>query len=406
MMMEEETPQMEHEAEKIADELKEAAQTNVTQASPLKGASVAATPSWTSSQTGSPGSSEHHISLPSGSNTQFSSSPGPAVSAPPPTGGFVPSHTPKMHHIGPPSPLSQNIFTPAAMSPSVQATNISTTSVNPPYFVDQTQMSASGQTTISTNEFNVETDFQVVGSGASHSPHSATKSDGIFGWFSGSGIVNKVLEKTKSSVETMITTLDPGMKEVIYSGGDVGIVVTSKKELKVGAVRQAFQEVFGRATVVGVESQPTIAPQPVGYSAGHKGAEERIQNLRISGHVHDSQVAISVENFIVEQLPEKWFDVGCILLKDPVRNLEIEVFTQATPVDWQYIVEAQNQTPSDYSLRWSGLSVTIGQVINQHRPNVDHTDWHKSMTGVSRREMIYGAAKSIAGIYRSHFVLE
>lgn len=30
------------------------------------------------------------------------------------------------------------------------------------------------------------------------------------------------------------------------------IVVTSKKEVKVGPVRQAFQEVFGRATVTGI----------------------------------------------------------------------------------------------------------------------------------------------------------
>jgi hypothetical protein len=36
------------------------------------------------------------------------------------------------------------------------------------------------------------------------------------------------------------------------SGGNVNVVVTSTKEVKVGAVRQAFQTVFGRATVFGV----------------------------------------------------------------------------------------------------------------------------------------------------------
>ena len=35
------------------------------------------------------------------------------------------------------------------------------------------------------------------------------------------------------------------------SGGNIDIVVTSTKEVKVGAVRRAFQEVFGRATVTG-----------------------------------------------------------------------------------------------------------------------------------------------------------
>ena len=36
---------------------------------------------------------------------------------------------------------------------------------------------------------------------------------------------------------------------MLDSGGDVDIVVTSNKELKVSAVREAFQTVFGKATV-------------------------------------------------------------------------------------------------------------------------------------------------------------
>lgn len=38
------------------------------------------------------------------------------------------------------------------------------------------------------------------------------------------------------------------------SGGNINIVVTSTKESKVGPVRQAFQSVFGRATVTGMVS--------------------------------------------------------------------------------------------------------------------------------------------------------
>ena len=36
------------------------------------------------------------------------------------------------------------------------------------------------------------------------------------------------------------------------SGGETHIVVTSVKEVKVAGVRQAFQEVFGRASVTGM----------------------------------------------------------------------------------------------------------------------------------------------------------
>lgn len=197
----------------------------------------------------------------------------------------------------------------------------------------------------------------------------------------------------------MITTLDPGMREVLYSGGSVDVVVTSKKEVEVAAVRQAFQEVFGRATVTGIDSQSSIAPQPVGYSAGLKGAEERIQTLRRSGLVDKKQVVVSMENCIAELIPDKWFDICCLLLKDPSRGVEVQVFSQATPVPLRFVTAARDQTPTDYSLRWSGLSVTVGQAIQQALPHVDRTDWHGSFAGVSRRDVVSLAAKSLAGIY-------
>ena len=54
------------------------------------------------------------------------------------------------------------------------------------------------------------------------------------------------------------------------------------------------------------DTQPNIAPQPVGYSAGVRGAEERIDNLRQSGLEDEGGTIVSIENFIVELLPEKY----------------------------------------------------------------------------------------------------
>lgn len=47
-------------------------------------------------------------------------------------------------------------------------------------------------------------------------------------------------------------------------------MVTSNKEVKVAAIRDAFQEVFGMAVVTGEAAPSNIAPQPVGYAAGLK----------------------------------------------------------------------------------------------------------------------------------------
>lgn len=63
-------------------------------------------------------------------------------------------------------------------------------------------------------------------------------------------------------------------------------------------------------------------------------------------------------------------------------------------------VQAQSLTPPDYSLRWSGLIVTVGEVLERSVPNINRTDWHQAMTGMTQRQMIQSAAKALAGIYK------
>ncbi|XP_078238140.1 protein PRRC1 isoform X3 [Pogona vitticeps] len=236
-------------------------------------------------------------------------------------------------------------------------------------------------------------------------PSEVPVGGGLWGFIkgvAGNPMVKSVLDKTKHSVETMITTLDPGMAPYIRSGGELDIIVTSTKEVKVAAVRDAFQEVFGMATVTGEAGQSNIAPQPVGYAAGLKGAQERIDSLRRTGLIHEKQPAVSIENFIAELLPDRWFDIGCLIVEDPIHGIHLEAFTQATPVPLEYVQQAQSLTPQDYNLRWSGLLVTVGEVIEKNLPHVSRTDWHVAFTGMSRRQMIFSAAKAIAGMYKQH----
>ena len=54
------------------------------------------------------------------------------------------------------------------------------------------------------------------------------------------------------------------------------------------------------------ESQANTAAQPVGFTAGLKGAEERMLNLRKNGKINEGQAVISVEGFIVEILPDRY----------------------------------------------------------------------------------------------------
>ncbi|KAF4530118.1 hypothetical protein B566_EDAN001375 [Ephemera danica] len=162
-----------------------------------------------------------------------------------------------------------------------------------------------------------------------------------------------------------------------HSGGDIDIVVASEKEVKISPIREAFQAVFGRATVSGQEGQPSmVAAQPVGFAAGCRAAGERIAVLR------------------------QWFDLGVLILDDPVRKISLQTFTQLTPVPARVIERAQVDTASDYPLRWSGLAVPIGKLMAEHL-QVTPGEWHFALTGVSRREMLLQAAKSLAGIYKN-----
>ncbi|KXJ68999.1 hypothetical protein RP20_CCG000604 [Aedes albopictus] len=227
----------------------------------------------------------------------------------------------------------------------------------------------------------------------------------LFGWMKGAvsnnGLLHKVAEKAKSSVDTIVTTLDPQMKEYINSGGDTEVIVASDKDDKVRPIREAFQTVFGKATVIGLSSQPAgIAAQPVGFAAGLKGAEHRINVIRAENpRVDDHLPVVAVENFLVELYPTQWFEASIIVLFDYAKNVLLRTITQMTPIPLPIIASIQADTPEDYELRDTGFAVTIGSVMAKNL-NTPHTEWHKTYTSVSRSEMILSAAKTIATLYK------
>ncbi|XP_035748912.1 protein PRRC1 isoform X3 [Egretta garzetta] len=330
----------------------------------------------------------------------LSSTTGPGISAPPtgpPISGFSMSSTYDITrgHAGraPQSPLM----------PSFSAPPVTVGVLADPITQQATLSSPLAPGTGSAITFPEEREDPRVSAAQGGAP-----AGGLWGFIKGvaeNPMVKSVLDKTKHSVETMITTLDPGMVPYIKTGGELDIVVTSNKEVKVAAIRDAFQEVFGMAVVTGEAAQSNIAPQPVGYAAGLKGAQERIDSLRRTGVIHEKQPAVSVENFIEELLPDKWFDIGCLIIEDPINGIHLEAFTQATPVPFQNVTQAKSLTPQDYNLRWSGLLVTVGEVLEKNILNVNRTDWHMVFTGMSRRQMIYSAAKALAkkaGMYKQH----
>uniref|UniRef100_A0A2M4BQ44 Non-canonical purine NTP phosphatase/PRRC1 domain-containing protein n=1 Tax=Anopheles marajoara TaxID=58244 RepID=A0A2M4BQ44_9DIPT len=227
----------------------------------------------------------------------------------------------------------------------------------------------------------------------------------LFGWMKGAvssgGLLQKVAEKAKNSVDTIVTTLDPQMREYINSGGDTEVIVASDKDDKVRPIREAFQTVFGKATVIGLPAQaPGIAAQPVGFAAGLKGAEHRINSIRAENpRVDDHLPVVAVENFLVEIFPDQWFDAGVILLFDYAKSILLKTVTQMTPIPQPVVAALQADTPDDYLLKDTGFACTVGSIMARNL-NTPHTEWHRTYTSVSRPEMILSAAKVIATLYK------
>lgn len=232
-------------------------------------------------------------------------------------------------------------------------------------------------------------------------PQSPSGNSGMWGWFKGNDFLNKVAEKAKNSVDSVITTLDPGMKEFIYSGGDIDILVASHDDLRIiGPVREAFQKVFGRATVTGVTMPPSnMAPQPVGFAAGLKAAEDKITSLQMTGRVPAALPILAVESFIVELTPDSWFDMHCLVLKDDSSGVFLHTFGQPTPVPAEFIAEIQDRTPADYPLRWCGLAVTVGEVASP-RLVVPQSEWRAVLGGIPDAQLVSSAACALASMYR------
>ncbi|KAF9824469.1 hypothetical protein SFRURICE_001353 [Spodoptera frugiperda] len=228
---------------------------------------------------------------------------------------------------------------------------------------------------------------------------------GLLTWMKGAvstgGILQRVAEKAKSSVDSMITTLDPQMKEYLRSGGDLLVVVASDKEVKVSPIRDAFQTVFGKANVVGYAAQSEVtAEQPVGYAAAYAAAKQRIAHVRsVHGDLNNNVPVVAVEGFLHESVTDRWYDMSLMVLSQPSLGIELQLQSQGTPVPAAALAAAAAATPPDYPHAQTGYSVTIGSIMAASL-QVPHTQWQEASTGVSRRELLQLTARSLAGSYK------
>ncbi|CAG9766114.1 unnamed protein product [Ceutorhynchus assimilis] len=197
-----------------------------------------------------------------------------------------------------------------------------------------------------------------------------------------SQVVTKMVEKAKSSVDSIITTLDPQMSEYIYSSGDLEITVASEEEDIVSGVREAAHAVFGKAWVNGIKlNTSTQKSQAIGFESGCIIAEERIDySLKFR-----KTPTVAVESVMLKE-GKSWFDVSLLLLKDAEKAINIQTFTQATPVPVEKFIDKEV------------ADIDIENKLSEYLKAVPC--WQEEVSGLSRKEVIFLAAKVLLKLYK------
>lgn len=104
-----------------------------------------------------------------------------------------------------------------------------------------------------------------------------------------------------------------------------------------------------------------------------------------------------------------WFEMAVVMLKDRTNNIELSIFTEATPISNAEISEIQQTTPGDYPFRWSGFAYKLRShysnlssvlVSNQSNPYASN-DGLESM--ISSTRMAH-ALKTLALLYKNKLI--
>nr|CAI5852201.1 unnamed protein product [Callosobruchus analis] len=210
--------------------------------------------------------------------------------------------------------------------------------------------------------------------------------------FSSGGVLSKMAEKAKNSVDSIITTLDPQMSEYIHSAGDTEVTVTSDNEEEVAAIRDAFHSVFGKAWVNGIKlNLPPRPAEAIGFEEGFKNAQEKLTySLKFR-----NTPTVAIENIILEQ-NNRYFDLSILVMRDIDKDITVETFTQATPIPVsQFVKNIENEKPDCKSLRTAEKLAIYLQ---------DIPEWQFEISGIPRKEVLLLAAKALVKVYKNKLI--
>lgn len=95
-----------------------------------------------------------------------------------------------------------------------------------------------------------------------------------------------------------------------------------------------------------------------------------------------------------------WYEISCLFLEDPVLGIKLETFTQTTNVPSECVNQLRFETPNDYNYKNTGFAIPLHHVMCE-KLKTSKTEWHQAWSGISRKELLYLAACSLAHLYKN-----
>ncbi|XP_055357905.1 uncharacterized protein LOC129602781 [Paramacrobiotus metropolitanus] len=213
--------------------------------------------------------------------------------------------------------------------------------------------------------------------------------------------IKNVTEKAKSTVATIMTTLDPQLKS--YTGTAPGGGEQLTKEITIfyignetnnmmDALKMGFEGVYRTCYVYTRSGTAVGHKQQTSFAEALNVATQTLNLARSAPQLQTSPL-IAVEPFVVELFPENWYVGSCVALSIPGGAL-LHVFTQLSQLPTGLISLPQGMTV---------LPTPLDEMVTRVIPNTTRDSWMEPVTGVSWGATVALAARLLAANYRRKF---
>lgn len=180
------------------------------------------------------------------------------------------------------------------------------------------------------------------------------------------------------------------------------IAITSKKDLKINAVKEAFKGKI--SSIEGFKTTAPMAEQPIdtkNFNIGCLGAVLRITDLLPKINQADFDYVVSMENSINKDTLSETSNAIIYNIKE----MRFNGYSNSIPIKSAKLAEfkgflktaEEEAKKANYQYLQYGYLTTIGKLIYKKYPNIPDTDWleHYSTIKINRTKQLIDSLKPL-----------